>query len=57
MVVVAVKVTGVPAHTGLADAPTDTLTGRFDVTVIVIAFEEAGLPVTQPRLEVSTQVT
>ena len=42
---VAVKVTDVPAHTGLADAPIVTLTGRIELTVIVIAFDVDGDPV------------
>jgi hypothetical protein len=54
---VAVKVTDVPAHTGFNDAAIDTLTGRFGLTVIVIAFEVAGLPVAHVAFEVSSQVT
>ena len=57
MVGVAVKVTDVPAQTGLAEATIDTLTGRFGLTVIVIVFDVAGLPVTQVALEVMIQVT
>jgi hypothetical protein len=53
---VAVNVTEVPAQTGFNDAAIDTLTGRFGLTVIVIEFEVAGLPVAQVALEVSTQV-
>ena len=56
MVGVAVKVTDVPAQTGLADAAMVTLTGRFGLTVIVIVFDVAGLPVAQVALEVKTQV-
>ena len=56
MVGVAVKVTEVPAQTGFADAAMETLTGRFGLTVMVIVFEVAGLPVAQVALEVSTQV-
>lgn len=54
----AVKVTGVPAHmapTGLAEMP--TLAGRLGLTVMVTAFDVAGLPITQLALEVKTQVT
>ena len=36
-----------PAHTGLADAPIVILTGRIEVTVIVIEFDVAGDPVRQ----------
>ena len=57
MVGVAVKVTEVPAQTGLALATMLTLTGRFGFTVIVIVFDVAGLPVVQSSLEVRTQVT
>ena len=38
------KVTEVPAHTGLAEAVTDTLTGRFELTVMVTALDVAGEP-------------
>ena len=54
---VAVKVTLVPAQTGLALAPIDTLTGNIGFTVIAMVLEVAGLPDLQVRLEVSTQVT
>lgn len=54
---VAVKVTEVPAQTGLADAEIATLTGRFAFTTMVIALEVAGLPVAHGvAFEVSTQV-
>ena len=56
MVGVAVKVTKVPAQTGLAEAETDTVTGSNGLTVIVTVFEVAGLPVGQVALEVRTQV-
>jgi hypothetical protein len=52
----AVKVTGVPAQTGFADGPIETLTGRIGFTVMVNATEEAGLPVAQVALEVTSQV-
>ena len=39
----AVNVTEVPAQTGLAEAAIETLTGAAGKTVIVIAFEVAGL--------------
>jgi hypothetical protein len=44
---VAVKVTGVPAQTGFAEATIVTLTGRFGFTVIVIPVDVAGDPVRQ----------
>ena len=50
------KVTEVPAQTGLAEAPTDTLTGSSGFTVMVTVFEVAGLPVGQVAFEVNTQV-
>ena len=51
------KVTEVPAQTGLAEAETDTLTGSNGFTVMVTVLEVAGLPVGQVALEVKTQVT
>jgi hypothetical protein len=57
LVGVAVKVTEVPAQIVVAEAAMLTLTGRFGFTVMVMAFEVAGLPVAQVALEVSTQVT
>ena len=53
---VAVKITVVPEQTGLASATIETETGNGVVIVIVIALLVAGLPETQERLEVSTQV-
>ena len=50
------KVTEVPAQTGLADDAIDILTGRLGLTVIVNAAEVAGFPVVQVALEVSVQV-
>jgi hypothetical protein len=47
----------VPEQTGLADAVIETLAGRLELTVIVIEFEVAGLPVLHTSLEVRTQVT
>ena len=53
----AVKVTELPEQTGLADEATVTLTGRFGLTVIVTAFDVAGLPVAQgAALDVKIQV-
>ena len=57
MVGVAVKVTEVPAQTGLAEAAIEMLTGKFGLTVMVTVLEVAGLPVAQVALEVRTQVT
>ena len=52
----AMNVTEVPEHTGLADGPIETLTGRFGFTPMVTVFETAGLPLGQVALEVSIQV-
>jgi hypothetical protein len=57
LVGVAVKVTEVPAQMVVAEAAMLTLTGRLGLTVMVMAFDVAGLPVAQLALEVSTQVT
>ena len=57
MVGVAVKVTEVPAQTGLAEAPMVTLTGRLGLTVMLTVLEVVGLPVAQFAFEVSSQVT
>ena len=54
---VAVKVTDVPAQTGLADAAMVTLTGSSGFTVMVTVLELAGLPMVHVSLDVSTQVT
>lgn len=54
---VAVKVTLDPAQDGFEDAAIDTLTGRLALTVMVTAFEVAGLPETQLAFEVMEQVT
>ena len=56
LVGVAVKVTDVPAQTGLAEAAIDKLTGSSGFTVMVTVFDVAGLPVGQVAFEVSTQV-
>jgi hypothetical protein len=57
LVGVAVKATDVPAHTGLAEADIATLAGRYVLTVMLISFDVAGLPVAHVALEVMTQVT
>ena len=48
------KVTGVPAHTGLAEAATVTLTGNIGLTTIVTVLEVAGLPLLHVSLDVIT---
>ena len=53
---IAVKVTVVPAQTGLASDVIETLTGRNGLTVMVTIFEVAGLFVVHGAFEVSTQV-
>ncbi len=58
MVGVAVNVTLVPAQIVVADADTDTLAGRFGLTVIVTPLEVAGEPVKHGlALDVSSTVT
>ena len=54
---VAVNVTLVPAQTGLALAPMDTLTGNIGFTVIAMVLDVAGFPEGQRALDVSKQVT
>ena len=54
--VAAVKVTLVPAQTGLADGAMDMLTGNRGLTVIARELDMAGLPVAQVALDVSKQV-
>ena len=53
---VAENVTEVPAQTGLAEGEIDMLTGRFGLTLMVTVFDNAGLPVAQVALKVSSQV-
>jgi hypothetical protein len=57
LVPVAVKVTGVPWHTGFAEAVIETLTVRLVSTRMTMGFEFAGLFVAQVRSEVKRQVT
>ena len=52
----AVKVTGIPAQTGLADSEIDTLTGNNGFTVMVAVLEFEGFPVVQISLDVSIQL-
>jgi hypothetical protein len=55
---VAVNVTEVPAQIApVGNAAILTLTGVVGLTVIVIAFDAAGLPLTHPRLDVIKTVT
>jgi hypothetical protein len=55
---VAVKVTEFPAQTGFCEGVTFTLTGSNGLTVMVMAFEVAGLFEMQTNSEeVRTQVT
>ena len=54
----AVNVTDVPAHTGFTVGETETLTGRFGLTIIVIVFDVAGLFEIQTEMEeIKTQLT
>ena len=53
----AVNVTELPSHIGLADSNMLTLTGKFEFTVIITEFEVSGLPVIQVSDEVKIQVT
>ena len=57
MVGVAVKVTLVPVQIVVALAATLTLTAALAFTVMVMAFEVAGLPVAHPSLDARIQVT
>jgi hypothetical protein len=52
-----VKVTELPAQTGLAEAVIETLAVTIGLTVIVTVFDVAGLPVGQVELEVITTYT
>jgi hypothetical protein len=54
---VAVKVTSSPEQIGFEDAEILILTGRLGLTVIVMVFDVAGLPLIQLALEVITQLT
>ena len=51
------KVTGVPSHTGLAEAEIEMLTGSSGLTIIVTGDEVAGLSAEQVASDVSTHVT
>ena len=58
LVGVAVNVTFVPVQTGFCDGTTETLTGRFGLTIMTIVSDVAGLFVIQVVLdEVRTQET
>jgi hypothetical protein len=54
---VAVNVTKDPGQKGFDDAAMVTPAGRFELTIIVIVFDVAGLPIGHAILEVNTQVT
>jgi hypothetical protein len=54
---VAVNVTKDPGQKGFDDAAMVTPAGRFELTIIVIVFDVAGLPRGQAMLEDNTQVT
>ena len=54
---VAVKVTAVPAQTGLASAVIETLTGKLALTVMIMVLDVAGLPVAQVSLDERITVT
>ena len=51
-----VNVTTVPAQTGFADAEIVMLTGRFGLTIIIMALELAGFPLAHTAFDVSMQV-
>ena len=53
----AVKVTGIPEHTGLIEAAIDTLTDMFELTVMAIVFDVAGFPVGQIAFDVKMHFT
>ena len=54
---VAVKVTDDPGQNGFGVAVMDTPAGRFELTTIVMEFDDAGLPIGQAMFEFKTQVT
>jgi hypothetical protein len=54
---VAVKVTDDPGQKGLDDAAMVTPAGRFELTIIVIMFDVAGLPSGQAILDVNIHDT
>ena len=51
------NVTPDPGQNGFDDAVMVTPAGRFELTIIVIVFDVAGLPIGHAILEVNTQVT
>ena len=57
MVGIAVNVTEFPGQNGFVDALILIPAGRFELTIIVIEFDVAGLPVGQAMLEVRMQDT
>ena len=54
---VAVKVTGIPEHTGFVEAMIETLTGILSLTVIVIVLEVAGFPTAHVAFDVNKHFT
>jgi hypothetical protein len=57
LLVVALKLTSVPAQTVVVAVDTETPTGRIGLTIMVIGLAEAGFPETQVSLEFRVQVT
>ena len=55
--VAAVKVTEFPGQNGFEDAEILIPAGRFALTIIVIEFDVAGLPIGQAIFDVRTQET
>ena len=53
----ALKVTEVPAQTGLAEGVAVTLTASSGFTFMVTVFDVEGLPLGQIALDESTQIT
>ena len=54
---VALKVTDDPGQKGFGVAVIDTPAGRFALTTMVMAFDEAGFPIGQAMFEFKMQVT
>ena len=56
LMLVELKMTEEPEHTGFMEGVIDTLTGRSGLTTMVTTFEPAGVPVAQVASEVKTQL-
>ena len=54
---VAVNATSVVAQIGFREAIMETLTGKLTIATMMIWLDSAGLPLTQVKLEVTSQVT